>query len=127
MRLALPRFTVRRLMIAVAIVGVTLGMSAWMVRRVAGLRYEESRHFSACIDCLSQSFVERADYHRRMSYKFRWAASYPWFPVESDPVGGCCCEHGYVGAATLRANPDRSCCDRHVKPRRGVAACCPAE
>jgi hypothetical protein len=124
MRLHLPRFTVRRLMVAVAIVSVTLGTSSWMKRRARWFQYEATRHLGACIDCLSSSWTDRAAYHRDMLSKYEWAACYPWFPVGPDPTERCCCEPAFGKTIAARVVDDKSCCENHVKPRKGAASCC---
>jgi len=82
-----PRFTVRRLMFAVAIVAFLFGMA------------DRSRRFSAIAGLYSQrsqASVTTPDQVRRrarwnayrvaMYRKYRRAARYPWLPVEPDPL-----------------------------------------
>jgi hypothetical protein len=98
MRLTRPRFTVRRLMVAVAIVGVTLGVVVWCKRRhdrFAGLvsLYERERGNTAGIWSGPSKVIEarrglarrRGRYFYMMATKYRFAACYPWLPVEPDP------------------------------------------
>ena len=101
MRLPRLRFTVRRMMVAVAAVGVLLGIAklAWL-RQVYQQRAEKH---SALIDLFErpaehevipwflsrQEFRayarERVNYHVRMVSKYRSAASHPWQTISVDP------------------------------------------
>ena len=88
MKLHLTRFTVRRLMVAVAIVGVGLG---WLLeRRSASLRREAARHAGdgalVSLEEMYNPWTEAGkDHHRAMTEKYRQAAHYPWLPVAPDP------------------------------------------
>jgi hypothetical protein len=94
----LPRFTVRRLMVAVAIVGLTLGFEVIRRRRVAFLEIARLNDNTASVlrSELSESdepgphgdpitMRRLADYCDAMRKKYELAARYPWLPVEPDP------------------------------------------
>jgi hypothetical protein len=94
----LPRLTVRRLMIAVAIVGMTLGVVVWCKRRhdrfVGHVSlYERERENTAGIWSGPSKVIEarrelarrRGRYFYAMAAKYRFAARYSWLPVEPDP------------------------------------------
>ena len=94
MRLPRFRFTVRRMMIAVAIVGVTIGVLA--VRRSAFLRradhyHRVSRSYIALQLPTPPGEFPDASYWRqiiwagKMRAKYERAARYPWLPVAPDP------------------------------------------
>jgi hypothetical protein len=101
MKLPSPRFTVRRLMIAVAVVGLLAGIGKNLSRR--SMRFKEiaqghrdETHVFRCgmvnIDELDSRVREafrqediRVDFHARMAEKYERAARYPWLPVEPDP------------------------------------------
>lgn len=83
MRFYAFRFTIRWLMIAVAIVGITC---AWGIMR---LRYERlaSYHNALSLGLHFQSPAEsrRTDHHAALRAKYKRAARYPWLPVSPDP------------------------------------------
>jgi hypothetical protein len=98
----LPRvgFTVRRMMVAVAVGGVTLG--CWIeVLRIARLASDFRSKALACAQgekfcraCLAKgtpafagwgSWQERLAYFTAMKDKYEHAARYPWLPVPPDP------------------------------------------
>jgi hypothetical protein len=85
MRLLRPRFTVRRLMVAVAVVGVVLGIGSDLDRRRR--RFLDLRSYyreKAVIhsECWTR-IVSMRDYY--LSRKYERAARYPWLPVAPDP------------------------------------------
>jgi hypothetical protein len=109
MRLTHPRITVRRLMIVVAIVGITFGLAAEFLRlRKLSLLYREraAAHGRTArlaeIGCRSAERLLRADinveyyrkklsdwrllvnWHERMIAKYERAACYPWHSVAPD-------------------------------------------
>ena len=111
MRLPRPRFTVRRLMIAIAIVAVFLGVWLWAERRRA--RFKALAHWhdmqvvyvvveyllpdGSCIFEVTSLPQKIGDPHvpprqqrictwnYQLAQKYRRAARYPWLPVEPDP------------------------------------------
>ncbi len=105
MRVRLPRvrFTVRRLMVAVALAAVAIGGVAW-VARVERLASEYRRQY-ARHSAEVQRYGEEASkalglgggrerhvrasrlaaYHARLESKYGRAAHNPWLPVEPDP------------------------------------------
>jgi hypothetical protein len=111
MRLPRPRFTVRRLMIAVAIVAIFLGVWLWAERRRARLDALASWHDRQVV-CVFKGYIGPDDeiiweptsrplkmgdppvslrqqristWHRQFAQKYWRAARYPWLPVEPDP------------------------------------------
>jgi hypothetical protein len=98
------RFTIRRMMIAVAIVGLTLGL-AGLWRRSKDLRRLAEEHdnleqsiLPVVIDAAStpsdprlpqgasiRSLLCQAEYHRKLSRKYWRASARPWLAVEADP------------------------------------------
>lgn len=110
MRWPRVRFTVRRMMIAVAITGVTLGVGLVLHRRAAAYRSRAAYHEAKAVTWMGvhaendawatdTSNPERASraqwaveqawaaivYHRNMCDKYLHAARYPWLSVEPDP------------------------------------------
>jgi hypothetical protein len=98
MRLPRPRFTMQRLMFAVATVGIMLGLVTWFQRRAVAFRMAAAHHYQTWLDLapvpspdhpgplkpLAWTEVRR-DYQWSMFVKYDSAARSPWFPVESDP------------------------------------------
>jgi hypothetical protein len=95
MRLPRVQFTLRRLMVAVAIVGLTVGIGIEGERR-------RSRFLRIAIDHSHQAILRLsgntwsplrmvemqkayAHYHDLMAQKYKRAARYPWLPVAPDP------------------------------------------
>jgi hypothetical protein len=84
----MPRLTVRRLMIAVAILGSMFAGWSLMARRAATYREISAYHAEAWgrIDTTGTPEADaRVDWHRAMAEKYRDAARYPWLPVATDP------------------------------------------
>jgi hypothetical protein len=82
-----PRFTVRRLMVAVAIVGMGLGFCGWMSRRAEAFQARATSHASLAFRA---SVADRVDirlmeHHRDLAFKYSRASRCPWLPVEPDP------------------------------------------
>ena len=91
MRLPRVRFTVRRMMVAVAIMGIAFGMidRHYRFKKMANHHLSELR----CLD-IEQSldikrpspfFLALVDYHASLSKKYAKAARYPWLLVGPDP------------------------------------------
>jgi hypothetical protein len=96
--MTLPRFTVRRLMVTVAIAGIVLGPLAYLGQRSKRFGQISRVHVRAMSDGAieaanlkrrgdprSKLASARADYHQAMWLKYFHAARYPWLPVEPDP------------------------------------------
>ncbi len=102
MRLPRVRFTVRRMMVAVAIVALLL---AWMQMQKRMVELRKSYEFQSALHG-GEEVVERegglfirfrggrrevkpnarrAAYHAAMRRKYERAARYPWLPVAPDP------------------------------------------
>jgi hypothetical protein len=85
MRLPRSRFTVRRLMVAVAITAVATytGMVAWRIETYAMRADAHARHLKS-----GHSFIydssDLIQWHGRMRLKYENAARNPWFPVAPD-------------------------------------------
>ena len=82
------RLTVRRMMVAVAIVGVGLGLL--LQRRAVNLRLEAARHAGdgslvSLEEVYNPTTDAGMDHHQAMAEKYRQAALHPWLPVASDP------------------------------------------
>ena len=88
------RFTVRRMMVAVAIVGVMLAAYP-LYRRIhrRSVAFGEMSEIEGVLAKLHQrggphggpASPELADYHRNLQRKYAHAARYPWLPVAPDP------------------------------------------
>jgi hypothetical protein len=99
MRLPRPRFTVRRLMVAVAIVGLGLGWIEVRRKQFTSMALDHYRKFRE--PCDEEGFGvsstppiseerrvvlrERDAYHQAMCDKYHQAARDPWLPVTHDP------------------------------------------
>jgi hypothetical protein len=92
------QFTIRRLMVAVAIGGVMLGLVTWMGRRAAAFRLTSALHHQAWVDLAPvpspvypgrlrprRWTPARRAYHWSMADKYRFAARSPWLSVAPDP------------------------------------------
>jgi hypothetical protein len=82
MQLPRPRFSVRRMMVAVAIVGVVFGM----LMRVARLQQVSDYHRSRIILISPPDpRVYMTLYHMELANKYAYAARHPWLSVTPDP------------------------------------------
>jgi hypothetical protein len=84
----LPRMTTRRWMIAVATVGLAMGLLAAFRQRAEGFARLSEAHLRAAADLhppRKHGRIPRADWHALLGEKYRQAARYPWLPVEPDP------------------------------------------
>ena len=93
------RFTVRRMMVAVAIVGATVAFGERRRRDFSALAEYHRAQQVVKVACSKGGFIsekrgggmatdvdERADaWHRVLEPKYRYAARYPWLPVPPDP------------------------------------------
>ncbi len=85
----IPRFTVRRLMVAVAIIGSALGIT---IERRERFRWIAVHHRAAVpqhIPGIKPLGMEDKDWrliewHESMARKYEHAARYPWLPVATD-------------------------------------------
>jgi hypothetical protein len=106
MRSPRPRFTLRRLMVAVALAAVCLtlapGFRRWTERRrhdftimalehdlrMTSINLEYFKHnpqVTVINPAGSPPGDPRPAYHQAMETKYIWAARYPWLPVWPDP------------------------------------------
>jgi hypothetical protein len=99
----LPRFTLRRQMIFVAIAGMSAGLFLDYEARRHRYRQLRSIHWDRWMRVLqeggrvvdgrtainhsdfSESIRSRADHHKRLVNRYEWAALNPWMPVALDP------------------------------------------
>ncbi len=80
------RFTLRRMMIAVAIVAILLGLAEMTRRRRAAFREKSTAiRWSEYVEGHGKRRPEIAEHYRRMAEKYERAARYPWLPVAPDP------------------------------------------
>jgi hypothetical protein len=77
MKLPRVRFTVRRMMVAVAVLALAVGWWKQGERRRARFRALAIVHLIEA--------NEPTDYHGRTAVKYMWATRYPWLPVAPDP------------------------------------------
>lgn len=99
MSLLRVRFTVRSMMVGVAIGGLLLGLGTWLWHRSVQFRGVAEYHNRLALESLGRGYevdpsggtvhvsvrTPRSDYHDRRMRKYRQAAARPWLPVESDP------------------------------------------
>jgi hypothetical protein len=101
MRLPRLRFTVRRLMLVVALAGLVMGGGVWGYRmwrmsakyaRIAqSFKWTESLHrglearFQNNAQREAAKFAAVATHYAALVRKYERAARYPWLPVEPDP------------------------------------------
>jgi hypothetical protein len=114
MRLPRVRFTVRRMAVAVAVVGVaiggTLNVRRWLAFRRMAVQHSQAteswlyaaRHFEqtgeCAVGCLvyfesdpdeirkkARGFRALASFHQAMVVKYEYALVHPWLPVPPDP------------------------------------------
>ena len=97
-----PKFRIRTLMIAVAVLGIAFGGLAGLLRM--GQRSKGSARWQkhlklgivnrltlqgSVMQRAAKSWTERhrvlTEYHKALNLKYEYAASHPWLPVSSDP------------------------------------------
>jgi hypothetical protein len=89
------RFTIRRMLVAIAVVAVYLGWSRWMERRSERFRALWIDHIdkvgtiSSPKPALLSPHEVQGYYHLKMGEKYRAAMNRPWLPVEPDPPEPC--------------------------------------
>jgi hypothetical protein len=86
MRLPRPRFTVRRLMVAVAIIAVATytGLVVWRIVTYSVRADAHARHLNSGHSFKYDS-TDLIRWHERMRFKYENAARNPWLPVGPDP------------------------------------------
>jgi hypothetical protein len=92
MRLPRVRFTLRRMMLVVAVVAIHFGLTAWMERRATQFRALYADHINKVGVVSSPKpwpHEVQGIYHLAMGEKYRVAALRPWLPVEPDPPEPC--------------------------------------
>jgi hypothetical protein len=85
-----PRFTVRRLMVAVAIVGIVLGVTIERRDRFRRIAVHHRAEFQKLASRMKAGSHEESDWlpiewHESLARKYKRAACYPWLPVATDP------------------------------------------
>jgi hypothetical protein len=90
MKLPRPRFTVRRMMVAVAIAGAFLAGLALGERRehynlMARNHAAAGEYFRSIAGTSPTGFAARIALRDELKRKWENAARYPWFPVTPDP------------------------------------------
>ena len=103
MRLLPIRFTIRHVMVLVALVGLVLGMIVEGERRrtrfriIAAEHLEQSMRYFVLFGGGDSEYQRRSmqlwddmyspivAYHVNLHEKYEWAARFPWLPVASDP------------------------------------------
>jgi hypothetical protein len=88
MRLPRPRFTIRRMMVAVAIIAVLLARTVIEQRKEKYFNIS-MRHFDKVVQVETGYMPEPAigwvKYHRQLGDKYYAAHNRPWLPVGPDP------------------------------------------
>ena len=106
MRLPRVRLTVRGLMVAVATLGITLGV---FVERRERFQRERDRHAPGMITTVhgrvydyfghevldERLYATEVRYHVHMFHKYDSAFRYPWLPVRPDPPAPLLSPRGY--------------------------------
>lgn len=88
----IPRFTVRRLMVAVAITGLMLGTLIERRNRFSRIAAYHKAEFARLVKGIPYFAVDqsydpiwrRLEWHEPMRLKYEEAARYPWLPVQPD-------------------------------------------
>jgi hypothetical protein len=92
MRMPRVRFTVRWMMVAIAVVAIYFGWSRWMERRSERFRALWIEHINKVGEISSPKpspHEVQGYYHLKMGEKYRAAMNRPWLPVEPDPPEPC--------------------------------------
>jgi hypothetical protein len=82
MQLPRPRFSLRRMMVAVAIVGVVFGV---LVRAARFQQVSDYHRGRIILISPPDPRVHVTLYHMQMANKYSYAARHPWLPVTPDP------------------------------------------
>ena len=89
MQLPRMQLTIRRMMIAVAVVAVAFSIPVGLRSRSEALARVSQAHFRAANAVLSapRGPAGASLFHRhvQLGYRYRSAATRPWLPVEGDP------------------------------------------
>jgi hypothetical protein len=86
MRLPRVRFTVRRMMVMVAISESVMAPAAWLAPRADRFHNRAIEHLRLMHESVRDaSGRDASGYHAVVCLKYRAAASYPWLPVAPDP------------------------------------------
>jgi hypothetical protein len=91
MRMPRVRFTVRRMLVTVAILGVLLGIAAWgaKLHRLSRHYIDVSNYYEQHLDTHQWTAARDPErmrkYDTEMMLKYRALGLTPWLPVEPDP------------------------------------------
>jgi hypothetical protein len=95
MRLPRVRFTVRRLMVAVAVAAIVFAACIWMHTRAVRFRRAAQSYREQLTEYMRRPTARRRGHHipdRRvvryyvgMAEKYEYAGRHPWLPVAPDP------------------------------------------
>ncbi len=83
MKLPRVRFTVRRMMVAVAVFAVTVSLVSPSIQERLRRRCVEFS-FVSYYHAFCRDGGDPTGYHAKMQAKYEWAARYPWLPVAPD-------------------------------------------
>jgi hypothetical protein len=81
------RFTLRRMVVGIAILGLAFGVTSWLQRmRGRAISYQSmaDRHAKLMVRG-SHNSTARMRHHLTLRDKYEEAARYPWLPVAPDP------------------------------------------
>jgi hypothetical protein len=78
----LPRITVRRLAVLVALAALCCLVPIRLRQRSAEFERRANEHYPGA---MSSPTIEKMHYHVGMLAKYQHAARYPWLPVAPDP------------------------------------------
>jgi hypothetical protein len=107
MRLPRWRFSVRRLLAVVAVLGLILGGIDTIRRRGSHFQILSAYHWNKCPSRFGGYDSPHYQWHSSLAKKYRLAASRPWLPVAADPpapadTGDFRCLCGYQFSADDR-------------------------
>ncbi|WP_435016358.1 hypothetical protein TA3x_003923 [Tundrisphaera sp. TA3] len=92
MKLPHVRFTVRRMMVAVAMASVVFALAASLLRRSSEFRRRATLHRLAYAKIHPNTgafpdlyLSDKELHHIDLATKYERAARYPWLPIEPDP------------------------------------------
>lgn len=82
----MPRFRIRTIMVAVAVVAIPLGVCMERRSRFLGLAAQHNESGIIYVSTyMDRSAYGASEWHRLLADKYERAARYPWLPVEPHP------------------------------------------